>query len=170
MLVVVLAAVAVFGLGAFASSPARTCSGDADCVEGASCVPHYNFSKANPGQCRPTHYCASVSDNQCTCLRDGFECRKKNCTESSFECVVVDNQETRCGGDKATSCLENQICAYRRTTLFCYNCPCYGTHYAICLDEDPKKGTCPDSIVIAAENGTYSCNGCSSATDVLTDA
>ncbi|XP_064484589.1 uncharacterized protein LOC135397153 [Ornithodoros turicata] len=151
-----------------ASYTPEPCVSDADCVEGTLCVPHYNYSKSNPGQCRPMYFCVPVSYDDCACASPGYECRKKDCECSPFECVVIDNRDTRCDGSKGPRCREDQVCGYRRTGLYCFNCPCYGTHVAECVDVNPDQGTCPDSIIIINNDGSYTCEGCETIVNVLT--
>ncbi|XP_075722714.1 uncharacterized protein LOC119167363 [Rhipicephalus microplus] len=158
-----LAALAVLGCAVTAS--AVICKTDADCSGGQRCVLHSNFSsRAN---CETDHRCISVSSTSCSC-DSGFQCRLKDCPSSPYECLVLEQQNTRCGGRNGPQCGPNQVCGYQRTGLVCIKCPCYGTDRAVCVDKQPGVDCGPNSIVQVNHDNSYVCKACASATSVLT--
>ncbi|XP_049276446.1 uncharacterized protein LOC119373294 isoform X4 [Rhipicephalus sanguineus] len=158
-----LAALAVLGYGMAVS--AATCQSDADCSGGQRCVLHSNYS--NRANCETDHRCISVSSASCSCY-PGFECRLKDCPSSPYECLVLEHQDTRCGGTNGPKCGPNQVCGYQKTGLVCIKCPCYGTDRAVCVKKQPGVVCGPNSIVQVNSNNSYVCKGCASATSVLT--
>ncbi|XP_049276449.1 uncharacterized protein LOC119373294 isoform X8 [Rhipicephalus sanguineus] len=158
-----LAALAVLGYGMAVS--AATCQSDADCSGGQRCVLHSNYS--NRANCETDHRCISVSSASCSCY-PGFECRLKDCPSSPYECLVLERQNTRCGGNNGPQCGTNQVCGYQKTGLVCFKCPCYGTERAVCVKKQPGVVCGPNSIVQVNSNNSYVCKGCASATSVLT--
>ncbi|XP_050037819.1 uncharacterized protein [Dermacentor andersoni] len=158
-----LVALAVLGCGAAVS--AATCQSDADCSRGQRCVLHSNYSsRAN---CESDRRCIAVSATSCSC-ESGFQCRLKDCPSSPYECLVLENQGTRCGGRNGPQCRPNQVCAYEKTGLVCIKCPCYGTDRAVCVNKKPDVECGPNSIVQVNPDNSYVCDGCASATSVLT--
>ncbi|KAL3205814.1 hypothetical protein MRX96_040628 [Rhipicephalus microplus] len=158
-----LTALAVLGCAVVAS--AVICKTDADCSGGQRCVLHSNFSsRAN---CETDHRCISVSSTSCSC-DSGFQCRLKDCPSSPYECLVLEQQNTRCGGRNGPQCGPNQVCGYQRTGLVCIKCPCYGTDRAVCVDKQPGVDCGPNSIVQVNHDNSYVCKACASATSVLT--
>ncbi|XP_072145447.1 uncharacterized protein [Dermacentor andersoni] len=158
-----LAALAVLGYTMAVS--AATCQSDADCSEGQRCVLHANYSsRAN---CETDHRCIDVSPTSCSC-ESGFQCRLKDCPSSPYECLVLEHQDTRCGGISGPQCGPDQVCGYQRTGLVCIKCPCYGTDRAVCVDKKPGVECGPNSIAQVNPDNSYACKGCASATSVLT--
>ncbi|XP_077523488.1 uncharacterized protein LOC144134450 [Amblyomma americanum] len=74
-----------------------TCKTDADCTNGQRCVDHLNF--ASSSSCDSAKYCINVSKTSCSC-EDGLTCRLKDCPSSPYECVFLENEDTRCGGSE----------------------------------------------------------------------
>ncbi|KAK8769106.1 hypothetical protein V5799_014411 [Amblyomma americanum] len=169
---------------------------DADCTNGQRCVDHLNF--ASSSSCDSAKYCEqkqtrvlhfriqlilflslrhlkpvlslsgiNVSKTSCSC-EDGLTCRLKDCPSSPYECVFLENEETRCGGSKAPMCSSTEICGYVSTNLDCIRCPCYGTQKAVCVTRTSEIPCGDNSIVFVKKGGAYTCNGCASATSVLT--
>ncbi|KAK8773802.1 hypothetical protein V5799_011665 [Amblyomma americanum] len=144
---------------------AATCKTDADCSRGKRCVSHANYSsRAN---CETDHRCISVSQTSCSC-DPGFQCRLKDCPSAPYECLVLEHQESRCGGRNGPRCRPNQVCAYQKTGLVCIKCPCYGTDRAICVDKRPGLECGPNSIIQENRQNVFVCKGCASAVSVLT--
>uniref|UniRef100_A0A023GCK2 Putative cysteine rich secreted protein n=1 Tax=Amblyomma triste TaxID=251400 RepID=A0A023GCK2_AMBTT len=142
-----------------------TCQTDADCSNTQRCVVHYNY--ASSANCESAKYCISVSKTSCSC-KAGYTCRLKDCPASPYECLIIENQDTRCGGSQAPTCLSTQICGYKLTGLVCIKCPCYGTHKAVCVTRKSTTSCGANSIVTVDQKGGYTCNGCASAVSVLT--
>ncbi|KAK8769108.1 hypothetical protein V5799_014413 [Amblyomma americanum] len=143
------------------------CQTDADCNSPKRCVEHFNY--ASNSNCENVKYCINVSNTSCSC-KAGYTCRLKDCPASPYECLILENQDTRCGGSQGPTCSTTEICGYKTTGLVCVKCPCYGTHKAVCVTRKPTVTPCGDnSIVIVNKNdGTYTCDGCASAVSVLT--
>ncbi|CAN7940967.1 unnamed protein product, partial [Ixodes hexagonus] len=102
------------------------CTSNDNCSEGQLCVTHYNYSRTS--NCETQAYCISATEDSCRCI-PGYVCRRKDCPFSPYECVVIENQETRCD---AMICKEDEMCAYQFMDVYCVKCPCYGTHNATC--------------------------------------
>ncbi|KAL1414408.1 hypothetical protein MTO96_007551 [Rhipicephalus appendiculatus] len=158
-----LAALAVLGCGMVVA--ATSCQSDADCSRGQRCVLHSNFSSS--ANCESDRRCIAVSSTSCSC-DPGFQCRLKDCPSSPYECLVLEHQNTRCGGRNGPKCGTNQVCGYQKTGLTCIKCPCYGTDRAVCVDKKPGVECGPNSIVQVNPDNSYVCKGCASATSVLT--
>lgn len=143
-----------------------TCTTDTDCSQGKFCVPHYNYSSGS--YCHTRSYCISATRKTCSC-HEGYKCRLKDCPKSPYECVILENHETRCGGEKAPVCKEGEVCAYVYQNIHCYECPCYYTHMVSCVKISKLRRACgPNSIAEIRAQSKYSCDGCKSATAVLT--
>ncbi|XP_064472607.1 uncharacterized protein LOC135387250 [Ornithodoros turicata] len=168
MLFLTLVCIAVGGYSAAGVSALTTCTSKSDCSSSQECVPHYNFSSTNAGNCNPAYYCSPISGGTCTCLNSGYDCRKKACPSSPYECVVIEHKDTRCGGANGPVCSSSQVCGYASTGVVCITCPCYGTHTAQCATKTTPPGSCTDSVILIQPDGTYTCDGCASATSVLT--
>ncbi|KAL1477281.1 hypothetical protein MTO96_035857, partial [Rhipicephalus appendiculatus] len=76
--------------------------------------------------------------------------------------LVLERQNTRCGGGNGPQCSPNQVCVYQRTGLVCFKCPCYGTDRAVCVDKQPGVECGPNSIVQLNRDNSYVCKGCAS--------
>ncbi|XP_077522127.1 uncharacterized protein LOC144133138 isoform X2 [Amblyomma americanum] len=98
----------------------------------------------------------------------GFQCRLKDCPSAPYECLVLEHQQSRCGGRNGPRCRPNQVCAYQKTGLVCIKCPCYGTDRAICVDKRPGLECGPNSIIQENRQNVFVCKGCASAVSVLT--
>ncbi|XP_077538237.1 uncharacterized protein LOC144150254 [Haemaphysalis longicornis] len=156
---------AVAALGCVLAVSAATCQTDADCAGRQRCVLHANYSsRAN---CETERHCVDVSSSSCTC-QPGYECRLKDCPSDPYECLFLEDKESRCGGRNGPKCGSNQVCAYDATGLVCIKCPCYGTHRAVCIDKTPGNECGPNSIAQVVRANSYVCKGCASATSVLT--
>ncbi|CAN7939624.1 unnamed protein product [Ixodes hexagonus] len=137
---------------------------DSDCSRGQKCVTHYNYSSS--ANCETPRYCISVSRQSCSC-EPGYTCRLKDCPSSPYECLKLERTDSRCGGRRGPACTTNQLCAYETTGLQCIKCPCYGTHRATCVRKTPRK-QCGSGSIATVRGSSYSCDGCASATSVLT--
>ncbi|XP_029846912.2 uncharacterized protein LOC115329451 [Ixodes scapularis] len=152
--------------GVFGQTP-TSCESDADCIRGQRCVLHGNFSQS--ANCETYHTCIPVANDGCTC-NPGYACYMKFCIQAPFECLVLEDLNSRCGGSEGPKCSSNEVCGYRRTFLSCIKCPCYGTHEAVCVPRDPENTCHRDSMVQVERDGTsgYVCKGCASPASVLT--
>ncbi|XP_070378361.1 uncharacterized protein [Dermacentor albipictus] len=143
-----------------------TCTTNGDCTDGEMCVTHYNYTSGS--NCKTQGHCIVVTDKTCSCL-EGYTCRQKDCPKSPYECVIIENHETRCGGKNAPTCKDGEVCAYVFQDVYCYECPCYYTHDVTCLKITKQHGACgPNAIAEVSGRRKYSCDGCKSATAVLT--
>ncbi|XP_040076121.1 uncharacterized protein LOC115330370 [Ixodes scapularis] len=154
----------LLALGGVAVGSSQTCQADSNCSRGQRCVSHFNF--ASSANCEESRYCIPVTSGSCTC-QSGYTCRIKDCPTSPYECVKLERTNTRCGGPRGPKCTRNQVCAYETTGLQCIKCPCYGTHRSTCVPKNPRKPCGPNSIA-TVEGNSYNCDGCASATSVLT--
>ncbi|KAH7971918.1 hypothetical protein HPB52_003858 [Rhipicephalus sanguineus] len=69
----------------------------------------------------------------------------------------------------APVCKDGEVCAYVFQNIYCYECPCYYSHNVMCLKITKQHRTCgPNSIAEVSGHRKYSCDGCKSATAVLT--
>ncbi|KAL3205816.1 hypothetical protein MRX96_040630 [Rhipicephalus microplus] len=121
-----------------------TCTTDADCTDNMKCIAHHNYGKES--HCETHKYCIAVNETTCIC-RGEYKCRVMDCHNSPFECLILDNLETRCGGSKAPKCTLNEYCAYGFVARSCSKCPCYGSHQATCVRKQYNNLCSPDSIV-----------------------
>ncbi|XP_077522132.1 uncharacterized protein LOC144133144 [Amblyomma americanum] len=161
-----LTLVALYLLGCSMIVSATTCESDADCSGGQRCVPHRNFSSS--ANCETDRRCISATPTTCSC-EHGFQCFPRDCPTSPFECVVLERQDTRCGGSNGPQCGPDQLCGYKDTGLRCIKCPCYGTDEATCVNKKPGVVCGPNSIVRVSRDGSdYECDGCASVASVLT--
>lgn len=143
-----------------------TCTTNADCTDGKMCVTHYNYSSGST--CKTQGHCITVTDKTCSCL-EGYTCRQKDCPKSPYECIIIENHETRCGGKNAPVCKDGEVCAYVFQNVYCYECPCYHSHDVTCLKITKQHQACgPNAIAEVTGRRKYSCDGCKSATAVLT--
>ncbi|KAK8769109.1 hypothetical protein V5799_014414 [Amblyomma americanum] len=162
---IALTLVALVSPGSAANSSVL-CTTNKDCTGGKVCVPHYNYTSGS--NCNTQSYCINVSGDTCSC-RDGYACRPKDCPKSPYECLILENHETRCGGKRAPVCKEGEVCAYVFQNIYCYECPCYYTHEVSCVKITKQHRACgPKSIAEISGHRKYSCDGCKSATAVLT--
>uniref|UniRef100_A0A023G8X2 Putative cysteine rich secreted protein n=1 Tax=Amblyomma triste TaxID=251400 RepID=A0A023G8X2_AMBTT len=156
----------VFLLGYALTVSATTCQSDADCAGGQRCVLHRNFSSS--ANCETDRRCISGTPTTCAC-EQGFQCFVRDCPTSPYECVVLEHQNTRCGGSNGPQCGPDQVCGYKDTGLRCIKCPCYGTDLATCVNKKPTIACGPNSIIRVTRDGQdYECDGCASVTSVLT--
>ncbi|CAN7941950.1 unnamed protein product, partial [Ixodes hexagonus] len=93
----------------------------------------------------------------------GYTCRQKDCPSSPFECILTDEQVSRCEGRNSVYCPQDEYCAYLFQDLYCFTCPCYGAYNTTCVKQKCRPGRIP----IITKTG-YTCDGCASAVSVLT--
>ncbi|CAN8016353.1 unnamed protein product [Ixodes persulcatus] len=105
------------------------CASDSSCSNGQLCVTHYKYLQGET--CTEDKFCIDVSTSTCSCL-SGYTCRKKNCPSSPFECILAEDQVSRCEGPNSLVCPQNEYCAYRFQELYCYTCPCYDAYNTTC--------------------------------------
>ncbi|XP_054928310.1 uncharacterized protein [Dermacentor andersoni] len=141
------------------------CTTDADCNNQTRCVAHRNY--ATNSICETHKYCVGVTDTSCSC-HGKYKCRLTDCQETPYECLILENQETRCGGAKGPKCAMNEYCAYGYVGSNCKKCPCYGSHQATCIQKQSKNLCSPDSIVRLDKDTGYTCDSCTTAASVLT--
>lgn len=145
----------------------QNCTATTDCPDGEQCVSHFNYSVN--GNCDRKQYCLDISQDNCMCL-PGYTCRQKDCTYNPVECLILENEETRCGGPKGPQCdATSEVCGYQFLEVYCYQCPCYGSYNATCVPLRPDAVCGDDSIAVVQSDGVnYHCDGCGSAVTVLT--
>ncbi|XP_077524186.1 uncharacterized protein LOC144135395 [Amblyomma americanum] len=142
-----------------------SCTSDADCSNQTRCVTHRNY--ALQGQCDTNKYCIPVNGTSCSC-RGGHKCRIRDCPTAPYECLLLENEETRCGGSQAPKCPISRYCAYGFVGRKCKRCPCYGTHQAFCVTKRFDRLCSPNSIVRVDDVTGYTCDACVTAASVLT--
>uniref|UniRef100_A0A4D5S733 Putative conserved secreted protein n=1 Tax=Ixodes scapularis TaxID=6945 RepID=A0A4D5S733_IXOSC len=136
------------------------CANDSSCSNGQLCVTHYKYLQGQA--CTEDKFCIDVSTSTCSCL-SGYTCRKKNCPSSPFECILAEDQVSRCEGPNSFVCPQNEYCAYRFQDLYCYTCPCYDAYNTTCV-----KDKCGAGSLAIITSRSYTCDGCASAVSVLT--
>ncbi|KAM7289395.1 uncharacterized protein ISCGN_029524 [Ixodes scapularis] len=162
-----VASFCVVFLGVALGQPATSCESDTECAGGQRCVLHGNYSRR--ANCEVYRTCITVTSDGCTC-NSGYACYLKDCQEAPFECLLLEDLNTRCGGSEGPRCASNEICGYRRTGVVCIKCPCYGTDEAVCVPRDPQKVCHPKAMVQVESRGStgYVCKQCASHASVLT--
>ncbi|XP_077536090.1 uncharacterized protein LOC144148431 [Haemaphysalis longicornis] len=161
--------IVVFILGVLVShngAAAAACTTNSQCTGfGELCITYYNYAKGQ--KCATSKKCTGTLGPVCSCT-GGYQCRAKKCPSDPFECLLLENTATRCG---LFTCPFLNVCAYEATGTNCAigTCPCYGRYRRKCVFNPDAYFACGlDTIPIVSSTGVVTCNGCQSATTVLT--